>query len=252
MQVVSKPAARTLDLVCDGLAEVEVFLRDAREQGVFMVDVITPPKPLDAYAAMVKAEPGFDFQFDVTAVQVFPKGSGAGVVFQLAEWPKSKELELERKLRPDPQAPAGDESETMGASPAFRLQQLDVTQRALLAMRADRNERRLLVRDNSAQVLLSLLSNPRIEADDVIQVVKSTHATSGILKRVAEDRRWGSNLEVKTAIVRNPKTPTPISARLMDTLRTEDLRQLSKMGAVREDVRRAALAAYLKRTGQRR
>jgi hypothetical protein len=101
-------------------------------------------------------------------------------------------------------------------------------------------------------VLLSLLANPRLESTDVLAIVKSTHASSGVLQRVAKDRRWMSNKEVQAAIVRNPKTPTPIAIQLVDNVPTPELRQMAKMGSLRETVRRAAFRAYTKRTSRRR
>lgn len=35
-------------------------------------------------------------------------------------------------------------------------------------------------------------------------------------------------MEIKSALVRSPKTPAPEALRLLDTLRTEDLRQFSR------------------------
>jgi hypothetical protein len=117
-------------------------------------------------------------------------------------------------------------------------------------MKANRGERQILVRDTSPQVLLSLLSNPRVEAGDVLQIVKSTHANAGILQRIASDRRWASNHEIQTAIVRNPKTPPPIAIKLLEQVPTRELRDMAKVGSLRETVRRAAFRVYQKRTGR--
>ena len=125
---------------------------------------------------------------------------------------------------------------------------MNVSERMRLASKAGRVERQVLLRDHSAQVLMGLLNNPRIEDKDILALVKSTHANGAIMERVARNRRWASNLEVKTAIVRNAKTPTPLAIRLIEGLRTPDLGALAKAGSTKEGVRRAALSLYLKRT----
>jgi len=48
-------------------------------------------------------------------------------------------------------------------------------------------------------------------------------------------------------LVRQPKTPSQLAVKMLDTLRTEDLRQMAKMGALRETVRRAAFRVYQQR-----
>jgi hypothetical protein len=113
-------------------------------------------------------------------------------------------------------------------------------------MKADRVERQILCRDSSPQVLLGLLANPRLEAEDVVTIVKSTHATAAILQRVANERRWMGSAEIRTAVVRNPKTPTPVAVKLLETLPISELRDMAKMGSLREEVRRAAFRVYQK------
>ena len=135
----------------------------------------------------------------------------------------------------------------MGASPIFRIRSMNVSERIRLAAKASRTERQILLRDTSPQVLLSLLNNPRLDGEEVLQIVRSTHASGGVLQRIAEDRRWNQNAEVRASVVRNPKTPTPLAIRLLDTLRTPDLQVLARHSGARETLRRAALKIYLGR-----
>ncbi len=109
----------------------------------------------------------------------------------------------------------------------FRIKQLDPSKRMLLAMKADRTERQILCRDTSPNVLLGLLGNPRIEAEKVLAIVKSAYASGAVLQRVAGERRWMGSAEIRTAVVRNPKTPTPLAVRLLDTLPITELRELA-------------------------
>lgn len=137
-------------------------------------------------------------------------------------------------------APAGG-GETQGTSPAFRIRQMNVSEKMRLASKAARGERQILLRDGSPQVLMGLLANPRIEDKEVLALAKNTSASSGVLQRIAKDRRWSSSYEIRLALVKNPQTPTPLALRMLDTLREKDLRMLAKGSMVREAVRGAAL-----------
>jgi hypothetical protein len=251
MKVFIDHAGDTVFLELPALEAVRAFLGDAEKQHAFMVELTSPPRPFEPYTIHLSVPDTFEFSFPARPVQIFDRGAYQEVAFQFEEWPKSKSMELERKLNPE-STDVGREDEMKGVSPMIRIQQMDPNQKARLALLAGRTERHILRRDGSAQVLTNLLSNPKVEAEDILQIVRSTHVNGGLMQRVAGDRRWNTNAEIKNAIVRNPKTPAPMAIRLLDSLRTEDLRQMAKIGGpLRENVRRAALAAYLRRGGKR-
>ena len=230
------------------------FVQLARDQNGFMIGLSQRPQPFAVYTLVLQAGAGFELRFEARVVQIFEQGGDLAAALQLEGWSRSKELELERKVRAasaEQSSPAAG-GEARGASPIHRIRQLDAAEKNRLAMKANRAERQILCRDSSPQVLLGLLANPRVEATDVLQIVKSTHASAGVLQRVAKDRRWSSNSEIQTALVRNPKTPTPIAIQLLESVPTSELRQMARMGSLRENVRRAAFRVYSKRTGGRR
>lgn len=239
----------TLSLAFQDREAVCGFFAEARRQKGFMVPLPERPRQFATFAVTVTDPGGFELQLQARAVQVFERGGSLAVAFVLDDWLPSKDAELERKLAATPVTE--DDAKHTGVSPAVRLRELDPVSRQRLAMKADRVERRILCHDPSPPVLLALLSNPRLEADDVLTIVKSTHATAGILDRVATDRRWMASPEIRTAVVRNPKTPTPLAVRLLDTLPITELRDLAKMGSIREDVRRAAFKIYERMTSRR-
>ena len=152
----------------------------------------------------------------------------------------------QRQAGPSDPAAAGG-GEMQGASPAFRIRQMNVSEKMRLASKATRGERQILLRDVSPQVLMGLLANPRIEDKEVLALAKSTSASGGVLQRIAKDRRWSTNYEVRLALVKNPQTPTPLALKMLETLREPDLRLLAKGSMVREAIRGAALRRVIKR-----
>ena len=152
----------------------------------------------------------------------------------------------------DPAPDAKADGEVRGTSPTHRIKALNPQQRSILAMKANRTERQILVRDSSPQVLQGLLNNPQIDSEEILQMVRSSHVVAPILQRVAGDSRWNGNQQVIATIARHPKTPSLFATRLLPQLRTSDLRIMAKMSSgLKEMVRKAALREYLRRTGQR-
>lgn len=253
-EVAADVAGGKLGLAFPDREAVRGFFAAARAQQGFMVPLPERPRQFSVFTVNASDPEGFDLLFQARAVQVFDRAGSLTVAFVFADWLPSKDAELERKLAAAPvaaDAPAADTAESTGVSPVFRIRELDPGAKQRLAMKADRTERRILCHDPSPPVLLALLSNPRIETEDVLTIVKSTHATAGILERVAADRRWMTSPEIRTAVVRNPKTPTPLAVRLLDTLPLTELRDMAKMGSIREDVRRAAFRIYEKHPSRR-
>ena len=146
-----------------------------------------------------------------------------------------------------PSAPAAGSGETQGSSPIFRIREMNVSEKMRLASKATRGERQILLRDASPQVLMGLLANPRIEDKEVLALVKNASASGGVLQRIAKDRRWSGNYEIRLALVKNPQTPTPMALKMLETLREPDLRILAKGSMVREAIRGAALRKVIRR-----
>jgi len=233
-------ASITLDFA--DLGEAEKFFEEVRQQSGFFLQLEVELKQFQRFAVVATA-PGLRFRFEAEVVQVFPAAGGYGSAFQLCDWTPAKERELERRLKD------GEEHESV-VSPAFRIKKMDPNQKFILATKASRAERQILLRESSPQVLLGLLAHPRLEDREVKAIVESNAATAAIMKRVANNRKWMSNPEIHLAVVRSPKTPPPLAIKHLPTLRTPDLQILAKGAAGRDNVRRAALRVYLQRIGR--
>ena len=253
MEISADLSQRTVTIGVSAPDDALSFIEGAKTNHGFMIPLSGRPEPFSTFSFRLSASGGFDLSFDAELLQLLePPGGGQQGAFQLLDWDGAKDRELARKSAA---ARAGDdpapEGESRGASPIYRIQKMDPGERARLALRADRAERRILCRDTTPQVLLNMLSNPRVEAQNVLAIVKSTYANGGLLQRIAKDRRWASNAEILTAIVRNPKTPTPIAISLLEHVPTRELREMARIGSLRENVRRAAFRVYAKRTSRR-
>ena len=188
---------------------------------------------------------GFATALQATETGPLDAFASAPTATAVADDPQSANEANADVATPPPSDAAG--GEILGSSPVFRIRAMNVPEKMHLASRATLSERQILLRDTSPQVLMRLLTNPRIEDKEVLVLAKSASASSGVLQRIAKDRRWSTNYEIRLALVRNPQTPTPLALHMLETLREGDLRKMAKGAAVREVIRAAALRKVIKR-----
>ncbi|MBV8519391.1 MAG: hypothetical protein JO197_18510 [Acidobacteria bacterium] len=103
-------------------------------------------------------------------------------------------------------------------------------EKLLLAVKADRSERALLLQDNDPRVLLSLLRNPRITVDEVVRAAKSSFLTFQIAEAIMNAAQWMSSLDVRLALIHNPKTPQAFALRILPTLPESEVRAIARGG----------------------
>ena len=111
-----------------------------------------------------------------------------------------------------------------------RLRNLTQTEKLLLAVKADRSERAVLLQDNDPRVLLSLLRNPKLTVDEVVRVAKSSLLNHQIADVIVKTGQWMSSVELRVALVQNPRTPQPFALRILPSLPVEEIRQIARGG----------------------
>lgn len=246
MECRTDPDSSRIEVLFEGEGELREFVGGARTQSAFLLQITDALVPFAAYTVVLKLEGGFEIKLEATVVQFFADEDPPAAAFQIERMAPAWQREFERKLRMKSQS--ADHSEMTGVPPIVRIRKMNVRERMHLATKADRTERATLQRDSSPQVLMGLVTNPRIGADDIVQIIRNPQVSAGVLDRITKETRWLANPEIQKALVRNPKTPSLVAIRLVDTLPTEELRRLAKIqSGLREDLRKAALRAYLKR-----
>ncbi|MDL2718277.1 MAG: hypothetical protein PT977_11010 [Acidobacteriota bacterium] len=138
-------------------------------------------------------------------------------------------------------APAVRESAAKDVSDWDRLRGMSRTERLLYAPRAERNERVVLVQDADPQVLYALLKNPRLTVDEVVRVAKSAYLTYQTAELILKTAQWAANVEVKTALVHNPKTPPAFALRILPTLPEAEVKAIARGAATSMALKQAAL-----------
>jgi hypothetical protein len=111
-----------------------------------------------------------------------------------------------------------------------RVRGLSQMEKILLAPKADRTERALLVQDNDPRVLLAILRNPRIQIDEVVRLAKSSYLTYQIADVIMQTGQWMGNLEVRLGLIHNPKTPQQFALRILPSLPESEVRAIARAG----------------------
>jgi len=126
----------------------------------------------------------------------------------------------------------GDENDTAEKRQNVwdRMRGLSQMEKLLLAVKADRTERALLLQDSDPRVLLSLLRNPRLTVEEVTRVAKSTSLNFQIADVILKAGQWMGSLDVRLALIHNPKTPPAYALRILPTLPDSDVRAIARGG----------------------
>ncbi|MFZ2444991.1 MAG: DUF4388 domain-containing protein [Syntrophobacteraceae bacterium] len=122
----------------------------------------------------------------------------------------------------------GDEEASLGQ----KIQRMRIAERIRAAMTGNQETRTILMRDNNRMVQLAVVSNPRLNEGEVALIAGNRQADEEVLRRIAANREWMRLHHVRVALVKNPKCPLPIAARLIPTLGPHDWKSLSTSKSV--------------------
>jgi len=125
---------------------------------------------------------------------------------------------------------SSDESSEKKQNIWDRIRALSQMEKLLLAVKADRTERALLLQDNDPRVLLSLLRNPRLTVDEVARLAKSSFLTYQIADVIMKTGQWMASLDVRLGLIHNAKTPPAFALRILPTLPDSEVRSIARAG----------------------
>jgi hypothetical protein len=132
---------------------------------------------------------------------------------------------------------------------AIRLQEMALGEKIALARIAPRGVMGVLRREQHPMVIRALLQNPRLVEEDALAIASTAGTPGPVLQALAEDSRFASRPAVRRAIVQNRETPLSTSLRIVQTLSTRALKELTHAPHVPQLVRVAAIRLVEARTG---
>lgn len=161
-----------------------------------------------------------------TVVAILPDG----MALALDGNPEEQLARLLATVAPVANVDAEDDTPEKRQNTWDRIRGLSQMEKLLLAIKAERSERALLLQDNDPRVLLSLLRNPRLTVDEVARLAKSSFLNFQIADVIAKTTQWMSSMDVRLALIRNPKTPPAMALQILPSLPESEIRAIARAG----------------------
>ncbi|MGA7402515.1 MAG: hypothetical protein WBW38_21025 [Candidatus Sulfotelmatobacter sp.] len=125
-----------------------------------------------------------------------------------------------------------------------KINHLDVKGRIQLALKGNKEERSILIRDGTKVVALAVLEAPKLSDGEVEKFALQKNVLEAVLRQIPLKRRFMKNYIVVRNLVANPRTPLDLGLGLMKHLLAVDLKNISANKEVSETVRKLALKMY--------
>ena len=129
-----------------------------------------------------------------------------------------------------------------------KISKLDIKGRIQLAMKGNKEERSILIRDGTKLVALAVLENGKISDGEVEKIASQKNVLEAVLRQIPMKRRFAKNYNVIRNLVANPRTPLDLSLGLMKNILAQDLKNLSSNKEVPDTIRKLALKMFKAKT----
>lgn len=152
------------------------------------------------------------------------------------------------------QQPGGAATETVRERIGLtqKIARLGVAERVQLALKGNKDERMILIRDGSKVVYRAVLQSPKLGDSEVEAFTQMKNVAEEVLRIIAGERKFMKNYVVARNLVNNPRTPLDVGLPLLNRLTNKDLKFLSLNRNVPETVRTMAGKLHRQRTTQKR
>jgi hypothetical protein len=129
-----------------------------------------------------------------------------------------------------------------------KISKLDNRGRIMLAMRGNKEERAILIRDSTKLVSIAVLDSPKISDSEVEKIALQKNVLEAVLRAIPMKRKFAKNYNITRNLVQNPRTPLDLSLSLMKNLMVHDLKNLSGNKEVSDTIRKVALRMFRQKT----
>ena len=169
-------------------------------------------------------EDGFVLEVDLLEMLIQEVESGA---VSLADLPPIEEIE--------------------GVEPAkaegtlARIAKMSVAKRVVLALKGNKEERAILIRDGSKVVSRAVLGSPRMTEAEIEGIAALKNVAQDVLRMIAMNRKFIKDYVVLRNLAFNPRTPIDVGLGLINRLLPQDVARLGSNRDVSDTIRKMAL-----------
>jgi len=121
-----------------------------------------------------------------------------------------------------------------------RIARMTVSERVQTALKGNREERVILIRDANRLVASAVLDSPKITESEVEAIAIMKNVSEEVLRVVGTKRDFAKNYTVIHNLVKNARTPIGTTLGLVNRILTSDLRALARNKNIPEVLRKSA------------
>jgi len=125
-----------------------------------------------------------------------------------------------------------------------KISKLNIQGRISLAMRGNKEERSILIRDSTKLVPMAVLDSPKVSDSEVEAFALQKIVLEAVLRAIPMKRKFAKNYSILRNLCYNPRTPIDVSLGLMKNLLVHDLKNLSGNKEVSDTIRKLALRMF--------
>lgn len=149
-----------------------------------------------------------------------------------------------RELQTHHQKAHVDPEERKRMSPLQKIASLSVGDRVQLAMKGNREERYILIRDGCRVVSSAVLECPKLTDQEIETFAAMKNVQESVLRGIAGKRKFMKLYPVLRSLASNPRCPLDVALPILKSLLVQDLRNLSMNKNVADTLRKVAFKMY--------
>jgi hypothetical protein len=163
-------------------------------------------------------------------------------VTQTAQEPEAKEAApvAQAPVRVTPKAPEPGKRENA----LQKISRLNVQGRIQLALKGNKEERSLLIRDGTKIVAFAVLEAPKLSDGEVEKFASQKNVLEAVLRQIPLKRKFMKNYKIVRNLVANPRTPLDLGLTLMKNILPPDLKAIGNNKDISETIRNLAMKMY--------
>jgi hypothetical protein len=241
MRVIAPEVGREYILEFESSEEMENFFADSEANGSFLLPVTGLPAD-SAFRARCATSTRTR---KIKPLKITQQESGA-----LVRISDSRPPSQNQHAEPAPRAETPSQEESgrasadrgpVGQSLHDKIHAMTVNDRVMLAMKADQNERRILMQENNLKINEFLLRNPRITEPEIAWLARNPCVPMQTLLAIINHENWITLSSIKTSVLINPRTPAHLAQGMIPSASNADLIKMSQTMGLRQDIRAAVL-----------
>lgn len=132
-----------------------------------------------------------------------------------------------------------------------KLARMSVGERVQQALKGNKEERLILVRDPAKVIYRAVLQSPKLTDSEVENFATMKNVAEEVMRIISGSRQFMKSYIVVRNLVNNPRTPLDVSLPLLNRLTSQDLKFLTMNRNVPETLRAMAVKLNKQRTTER-